>query len=231
MFCSVLDLTALDPQNDSFIHSLARLTRICDEGMTFTEALRRTYEEGLFEDDVWGDLEGVDAAEKVLILGRELGYPLQLSDIHIEPLACRRPLETFLHIQNEFTQEDMCIAARVKAARTKNCTLRYMQRIECSPPAELGVKNGLGSVTACVRLEEVPCDALHAQVKGAAYSFCFHTDRYHQSPLIVQGPLSDPANTASGIVGDIMRIARSIGAKDRGPELLSPENLTSGCIS
>ncbi len=36
-----------------------------------------------------------------------------------------------------------------------------------------------------------------------------------------QGPLSDSANTASGIIGDIIRIARSIGAKDRGPEALS----------
>ena len=36
-----------------------------------------------------------------------------------------------------------------------------------------------------------------------------------------QGPLSDSVNTASGIVGDILRIARSIGAKDRGPEELA----------
>ena len=27
-------------------------------------------------------------------------------------------------------------------------------------------------------------------------------------------------NTAAGIVGDILRIARSIGAKDKGPEAL-----------
>lgn len=40
-------------------------------------------------------------------------------------------------------------------------------------------------------------------------------------PLRAQGPLSDPANTASGIVGDIMRIARSLGAKDRGPDALT----------
>ena len=52
------------------------------------------------------------------------------------------------------------------------------------------------------------------------YHFSFHTERYNQSPLVVQGPLSDSANTASGIVGDILRIARSVGAKDRGPEAL-----------
>lgn len=75
---------------------------------------------------------------------------------------------------------------------------------------------------ASVRLEEVPLESPHAMVKGATYHFSFHTERYRQSPLIVQGPLSDSANTASGIVGDILRIARSIGAKDKGPEALSP---------
>jgi hypothetical protein len=33
--------------------------------------------------------------------------------------------------------------------------------------------------------------------------------------------LSDSANTASGIIGDVLRIARSLGAKDRGFEELS----------
>ena len=74
---------------------------------------------------------------------------------------------------------------------------------------------------ASVRLEEVPLKSAHAMVKGATYHFSFHTERYRQSPLIVQGPLSDSANTASGIVGDVLRIARSIGAKDKGPEALS----------
>ena len=68
----------------------------------------------------------------------------------------------------------------------------------------------------------MPLDSPHASVKGATYHFSFHTERYRQSPLVVQGPLSDSANTASGIVGDILRIARSIGAKDKGPEALSP---------
>lgn len=75
---------------------------------------------------------------------------------------------------------------------------------------------------ASVSLEEVPLKSAHAMVRGATYHFSFHTERYRQSPLIVQGPLSDSANTASGIVGDILRIARSIGAKDKGPDALTP---------
>jgi homoserine dehydrogenase len=71
-----------------------------------------------------------------------------------------------------------------------------------------------------VKLEEVPLGSNYALVKGAVYHFSFHTERYSQTPLMVQGPLSDSDNTASGIVGDILRIARSLGAKDQGPEAL-----------
>ena len=74
---------------------------------------------------------------------------------------------------------------------------------------------------ASVRLEEVPLTSPLAQVKGAIYHFSFHTDRYSQSPLVIQGPLSDSLNTASGIVGDLLRIARSLGASDRGRILKS----------
>jgi homoserine dehydrogenase len=80
---------------------------------------------------------------------------------------------------------------------------------------------------ASVRLEEVPLGSPHAMVKGPIYHFSFHTERYFQNPLVVQGPLSDSDNTASGIIGDILRIARSIGAKDKGPEQLLKASMSA----
>lgn len=86
---------------------------------------------------------------------------------------------------------------------------------------------------ATIRLEEVKIDDPIAQVKGAVYHFQFYTDRYAESPLVIQGPLSDALNTASGIIGDLLRIARSLGASDRGrniplasprPENIEPPN-------
>ena len=68
----------------------------------------------------------------------------------------------------------------------------------------------------CARLEEVPIGSAHA-VTGPVYHFAFHTARYAQTPLVIQGPLSDSMNTASGMVADILRIARGIGAKNVGP--------------
>mmetsp|Transcript_13662 Transcript_13662/g.22791 ORF Transcript_13662/g.22791 Transcript_13662/m.22791 type:complete len:919 (+) Transcript_13662:124-2880(+) len=202
------------------------MSGICEEGLTFTDSLMRTYNEGLFEDDTFVDLEGLDVAEKSLILARELGYALEIEDLTTQPLARRREIHSWENITNEFAAEDKDLADKARAAAAKGCTLRYVQRITCDPPAVLGRRSHESKISVTAQLEEVELGSAHAMVKGAVYHFSFHTDRYSQTPLIVQGPLSDPANTASGIVGDILRIARSVGAKDRGPAVLSQKSST-----
>jgi homoserine dehydrogenase len=161
------------------------LTYICDNKMSFTEALLKTYKQGLFEDDVFLDLDGSEAAEKLLILGRELGFAMRREDILVEPLAARREIKSWTNFSDTFAEEDSLFAKKAFEAASHGCTLRYVQRIICTPPAELGIRNGL-KVEATVRLEEVPLDSIYALVKGPVYHFSFHTSRYSQSPLIVQ---------------------------------------------
>jgi homoserine dehydrogenase len=204
------------------------ITAICDGGKSFSQAVEETYATGLFEDDVFVDLEGTEAAQKLLILARELGVPMRIEDIDIEPLATRRPVKAWDDLSYVFAAEDYTLGKRAEAAKAKGCTLRYVQRIDCMPPAELGHHNVRAK--ASVRLEEVPLDSPYAMVKGPIYYFAFHTSRYRQNPLVVQGPLSDSANTASGIVGDILRIAKTVGAKDRGPEELVAHDSTDELV-
>jgi aspartokinase/homoserine dehydrogenase 1 len=195
-------------------------TDICEGGFSFTKAISRTYSQGLFEEDVFRDLEGTESAQKLLILARELGVPMQLSDVKIEPIATRRDIDRWDSFGSAFAEEDTIFAKRAAAAASRGCTLRYVQRIDCTPAATLGNKKGKIHAVASVKVEEVPLDSPLAMVKGAVYHFAFHTERYQRNPLIVQGPLSDSANAASGIVGDILRIARSVGVKDRGQGVL-----------
>eukprot|EP01040_Poterioochromonas_malhamensis_P013267 gene13267-14571_t len=192
------------------------LTDICDHSRLFSDTVSTTFNRGLFEDDVFRDLEGVEAAEKLIVLARTIGINLSVEDVEIEPLATRRPITTFVDLTGVFPQEDRDLAEKARQAKERGCTLRYVQRIKCTPAAELGNRFE-GQVKASVRLEEVPLSSPLAAVKGPVYYFEFHTDRYAQNPLIIQGPLSDSANTASGMVGDLLRIARSLGAKDKGP--------------
>lgn len=160
------------------------LTDMCDEGMTFTEALLKTYRQGLFEDDVFADLEGIEVAEKLLILARELGIPLRVGDVQVEPIAKRREVINWDNLGDTFADVDKMLGERLAAAKSRGCTLRYIQRIECTPAAELGPQRS--KANAYVRLEEVPRESRLAMVKGAVYHFAFHTERYKQNPLVVQ---------------------------------------------
>lgn len=197
------------------------MSSMCEDGLTFSQSVQRTHDNGIFETDHFEDLTGTESAQKILVLSRELGIPLTFEDIEVEPIAKTRDIDNWNEVANsgDFTAEDAYYAKRVADAKSRNCTLRYVQKLELDPPAELGFEYDLGRCKACVRLEEVPINAPHA-VKGPVYHFSFNTARYAQSPLVIQGPLSDSMNTASGMVGDILRIARSIGAKNVGPEEL-----------
>jgi aspartokinase/homoserine dehydrogenase 1 len=41
----------------------------------------------------------------------------------------------------------------------------------------------------------------------------FVTSRYHQNPLVVQGPGAGPAVTAGGVFADLLRVCAYLGAK------------------
>lgn len=161
------------------------ITEMCDNGTSFSTALERTFRTGLFEDDVFRDLEGTEASQKLLMLARELGFSMELEDIEIEPLASRRDIDSWTNLGDAFAEEDRNMAARVTAAAEKGCTLRYVQRIDCTPAVVLGGVPSVGG-RASVRLEEVSLHSPYAMVKGAVYYFAFHTERYSQHPLVVQ---------------------------------------------
>ena len=124
------------------------LSAICEDGLSFSQAVEKTYTTGLFEDDVFVDLEGTEAAQKLLILGRELGCPMSIEDIHVEHLATRRKVESWHDLSTVFAAENIEMARRAKAANAKGCTLRYVQRIECSTPAGFG--SGLPVQVSCL---------------------------------------------------------------------------------
>jgi aspartokinase/homoserine dehydrogenase 1 len=156
--------------------------------------LREARERGFTEPDPRDDLSGRDFARKMLILAREMGLALELSDIELEnlvPAALRRgSVAAFLRGMARF---DDRIAARMDRAARRGRVLRYVGRV-------VGGRCRVG-------LQEVSPDSPLAQLRGTDNIILFRTRHYDPWPLVVRGPGAGAAVTAGGILADILKIA------------------------
>jgi bifunctional aspartokinase / homoserine dehydrogenase 1 len=156
---------------------------------------------GFTEPDPRDDLSGMDVARKVIILGREMGLPIELADVQVEslvPAALQEgSTEEFLRALPEHDGVLADLHARAAAA---GCVLRYVGRVD---------RTGAASV----RLAQVPTDHPFARVRRTDNIVQFRTRRYDGNPLIVQGPGAGPDVTAGGIFADLLRLSAYLGAR------------------
>jgi homoserine dehydrogenase len=184
-----------------------------EQGVPFSQSVRRAREQGFTEPDPRVDLSGQDVARKALILARlwraeqrrhqpeageaDPGHALRAGAIELDQIATE-PLfpSGMAHLDaGEFLQVlpelDQQYAARMERARSRGHTLRYTARIGLS-----GCRVGL---------EEVPLDgSMGRGLRGPDNIFQFRTRRYREQPLTVQGPGAGPEVTAAGVVADLL---------------------------
>jgi aspartokinase/homoserine dehydrogenase 1 len=163
-------------------------------GRTFSAALRAAMAAGYTEPDPRDDLSGTDVARKALILARLLGFRGDLADVAVEslvPEALRAvPRDEFLARLDAL---DAPWEARLRAARAEGRVLRYRVRV-----TRRAIAVGLVAVA--------PSDPL-GTLTGTDNQFAFTTARYRAQPLVVTGPGAGAAVTASGVYGDLLRLA------------------------
>jgi aspartokinase/homoserine dehydrogenase 1 len=164
------------------------------EGKQFSEVVKEAKEKGYTEPDPRDDLNGMDVARKTLILAREAGVPLELSDIQVENLVpenCRKAvtLEEFFSC---LARHDDGFEALRKQAASKKEKLRYMSVLE----------NGKTNI----RLASV--GELHPfySLAGSDNIILLTTERYHERPMVIRGPGAGAEVTAAGVFADIIRI-------------------------
>jgi aspartokinase/homoserine dehydrogenase 1 len=169
--------------------------------MTFSSCVREAKRLGYTEPDPREDLSGQDFARKLVVLARALGRDVELADVVIEDLAPGLPFGAPLEeLLRELVATDSHIAQRQRTAHDADCVLRYAGTIpETGPPR--------------VELRAVPRTHAFASLVGTDNVVAFRTRRYHTQPLIVRGPGAGPDVTASGVFGDVLRLASHLGAK------------------
>jgi len=183
-----------------FSGTLAYLFNVFDGSEAFSSIVRTAKIKGYTEPDPRDDLSGMDVARKLIILAREMGLTLELSDVEVAGLvpapltAC--DVEEFMRRLPEF---DASMASLLAEARGQGQVLRYVGRIDADGRASVGL----------TRL-----DARHAFANIALTDNVvrFATRRYCDNPLIVQGPGAGPEVTAGGVFADLLRLSAYLGA-------------------
>jgi aspartokinase/homoserine dehydrogenase 1 len=182
--------------------TLAYLFNVWDGTEPFSAVVRAAKAKGYTEPDPRDDLSGMDFARKIIILGREMGLRLELSDVQLEglvpPELASCSTQEFLDRLHEF---DGPMAERLKAARSRDRVLRYVGSLDAA------------TGKASVGLVELERSHTFANINLTDNVVRFITQRYNQNPLVVQGPGAGPEVTAGGVFADLLRVCAYLGAK------------------
>jgi bifunctional aspartokinase / homoserine dehydrogenase 1 len=184
-----------------FSGTLAFLFNAYDGRRGFSQIVHEARQRGFTEPDPREDLSGQDVARKLIILGREMGLPLELKDVRVESLVPAElaggSIEEFMA---QLPRHDAAIAARLNAARARGKVLRYTGKLTAAGEATVG-------------LQELDAQHAFANIALTDNIVRFATRRYCHNPLIVQGPGAGPEVTAGGVFADLLRLAAYLGAR------------------
>jgi aspartokinase/homoserine dehydrogenase 1 len=166
-----------------------------DGKKSFAEIVKQAQVEGYTEPDPRLDLSGTDVMRKIMILAREAGEKMEMTDItnnSFMPESCMKgSVEDFY---NAMATEEAHFKKIYDEARTAEKKLKFVASYE----------NGKASVG----LQHVGPQSDFYHLYGKDNVVLFYTERYPEQPLVVKGAGAGAEVTASGVFADIIRAAR-----------------------
>jgi aspartokinase/homoserine dehydrogenase 1 len=167
-----------------------------DGSRPFASVVKQAQDEGYTEPDPRLDLGGVDVMRKIMILARESGEQIEMSDINnnsFMPASCMEgSVDNFYQ---EMGKHEEHFQELVKEAKEKGCKLKFVASFD-EGKASVGLKH-----------IDPQHDLYH--LYGKDNVVLFYTDRYTEQPLVVKGAGAGADVTASGVFADIMRASKS----------------------
>jgi aspartokinase/homoserine dehydrogenase 1 len=164
---------------------------------SFSSLVAKAKEMGYTEPDPRDDLSGMDVARKCLILAREIGWEIELSDIQVEPLMNDEAANAndVISFFEELKSYDKPFEQEYTNALAKQLRLRYVALLE----------NGKASVKVMQLDEAHPFYTL----KGTENCLSLTTKYYQKYPMVIKGPGAGVDVTAAGVLADIIRVAEN----------------------
>lgn len=160
----------------------------------FADIVQQAKDEGYTEPDPRIDLTGLDVMRKILILARESGYTLELSDVQ------------FKGFLPEVTLKANSTADFIEALRKEETYFKNLYDTSNNKGCRLKVVAGLDNGKLSVSLQQIPADSPFYHLDGKDNIVSITTTRYQPEPLIVKGAGAGAEVTASGVFSDLIYI-------------------------
>lgn len=163
-----------------------------DGTRSFAEVVKQAQDEGYTEPDPRLDLTGTDVLRKILILARESGSLLEMTDITCHGFLPESCLSGDVHhFYEELKKQEPHFKKLYDDAAAANCKLKFVAKFEAGK--------------AAAGLEHIAPEHDLYHLYGKDNVVLFYTERYPEQPLVIKGAGAGAEVTASGVFADILR--------------------------
>ena len=166
------------------------------EDKPLSEVIVEAKEKGFSEPDPRVDLSGTDVVRKSLILAREAGYPLEESDVEVEPFVPQDYLDlpSLEEFMAKIKELDPVFENRRQRAVSEGKRLRYAARMTSDGKAKVG-------------LMEVDQHHPFYDLEGSNNIVLIWSEHYFEHPMQIKGYGAGADVTAAGVFADIIKVA------------------------